>query len=263
MKVKIAWPGVVALILVLAGALFLATWQSRHHLGQPGVRVVDEVILGIDDTGGLLGSTNTFVAGTNSIYLPEQVANFDSIRQPVSKVVLDWLPADTTYGQRIYTGKDGFRIQANAVLMGTDRTSIHKPEFCLPMQGWQVTAKKLTAIPVNKPRPYELPVMRMDSRQSVKGADGKEQVVASVFVYWFVADKQLTARHGERMWWMARDLLRSGVLQRWAYVTYFSICQPGQEDATYARMRQFITEAVPEFQLTPAPAREVAAAAIK
>jgi hypothetical protein len=98
----------------------------------------------------------------------------------------------------------------------------------------------------------------MDSRQTFQGKDGKQQSLSSVFVYWFVADNQLTAKHGQRMWWMARDLLRTGVLQRWAYVTYFSVCAPGQEEATYARMCEFIAAAVPEFQLTPAPAHNVA-----
>ena len=249
-----------ALLVIAGGALFLGTWQHRHRLGSPGVRLISESILGVDDTGPKRGSTNTFIAATNSIYLPARVGEFDSTPQPVSKTVLDWLPQDTTYGQRIYKTKDGFTIQANAVLMGKDRTSIHQPDYCLPMQGWVTVSKQLTSIPVSKPRPYELPVMRMDSRQIFKGADGKEKSLSSVFVYWFVADNQLTANHRQRMWWMARDLLRTGVLQRWAYVTYFSVCAPGQEEATYARMREFIATAVPEFQLTPAAARQVVTA---
>jgi len=62
------------------------------------------------------------------------------------------------------------------------------------------------------------------------------------------------------MWWMARDLIRTGVLQRWAYVSYLAICEPGQEDATFERMKTFIAASVPEFQLTPS-AREAAVAA--
>jgi hypothetical protein len=74
-----------------------------------------------------------------------------------------------------------------------------------------------------------------------------------VFVYWFVADGLLTARHTDRMWWMAKDLLSNGVLERWAYVMCFSACLPGQEDATFGRLKQFIASATPEFQLTPPP----------
>ena len=74
-----------------------------------------------------------------------------------------------------------------------------------------------------------------------------------IFVYWFVADDQITADHNQRMWWMARDMIRKGVLQRWAYVTLFSVCLPGQEEATYERMKGFIASAVPTFQLATRP----------
>jgi hypothetical protein len=75
-----------------------------------------------------------------------------------------------------------------------------------------------------------------------------------VFLYWFVADNELTAYHWERMWWMARDLVRTGVLQRWAYVTVFSPCFPGEEEATFERMKRFVSSSVPEFQLAAGPA---------
>jgi len=74
-----------------------------------------------------------------------------------------------------------------------------------------------------------------------------------IYVYYYVADNAISAgTYGiERMWLMARDMLRTGVLQRWAYVSYFSVCAPGQEEATFERMKKFIAAAAPEFQLTP------------
>jgi hypothetical protein len=50
---------------------------------------------------------------------------------------------------------------------------------------------------------------------------------------------------------MARDVLFTGELDRWAYITFFSVCAPGQEDATFERMKKLIAAAVPEFQLVP------------
>jgi hypothetical protein len=43
----------------------------------------------------------------------------------------------------------------------------------------------------------------------------------------------------------------TGILQRWAYVTFFSACAPGQEENTYERLKNLIAASVPEFQLTP------------
>jgi hypothetical protein len=63
------------------------------------------------------------------------------------------------------------------------------------------------------------------------------------------------------MWWMARDLVRQGVLQRWAYVAYLTVCQPGQEEMAFNRLKQTITATVPEFQLTAGPRTAVGATA--
>jgi hypothetical protein len=53
------------------------------------------------------------------------------------------------------------------------------------------------------------------------------------------------------MWLMTKRLVSTGILQRWAYISCLSICAPGQEDATFERMKTFIAAAVPEFQLFP------------
>jgi hypothetical protein len=238
-----------ALLVMAAAAVFLATWQKRQRLGEPGVRVVNQPTYGADLESA--GNTNTFLVSSRSIYLPERVLDFESSAPPVAKKVCEWLPKDTTYGQRVYRTTNGFAIQATTVLMGKDRTSIHKPQYCLTSQGWSISPEELKVIPIARPVAYELPVMKLTARQTFRNKDGKEQSVAGVFVFWFVADQQLTAKHGELMWRIGRDLLRTGVLQRWAYVTWFSTCAPGQEEMTYARMSQFIAAAVPEFQLTP------------
>lgn len=256
MNRRVVQTSAASLLVIVAGAVFLAVWQKRMRLGTPGVRVVNESIYGIEAEPGR--ETNTFLVSKSSIYLPPRVLDFESEATPVMRKVLDWLPKDTTYGQRVYRAKDGFGIQVSTVLMGKDRTSIHQPQFCLNSQGWSTDLQELTSILLKEPVEYELPVMKITTRSIYRDVKGEQQTAAGVFVYWFVADKQLTARHGQRMWWMARDLLRTGVLQRWAYVTCFSPCPPGEEKMAYARMCQFITAAVPEFQLTPSPATKVA-----
>ncbi len=74
-----------------------------------------------------------------------------------------------------------------------------------------------------------------------------------IYIYWFVADNDLTADHWTRMRNMATHLLHTGELERWAYVSCFSVCDPGQESATYERLKQFIIASVPKFQLATNP----------
>ena len=246
-----------AAAIIGACALFLGTWQKRQRLGEPGIRVVNQPVEGIEASPS---GTNIFVAGTSSIYLPENVPGYESRALPITKLVVDWLPKDTTYGQRIYKATNGFEIQMMGVLMGTDRTSIHLPDYCLRGGGWLPEPKEKTTISVDRPVPYELPVMRIKVKNTYRDANGQDHKLSGVFVYWLVADGQLTASHRQLMWWMGRDLLRTGVLQRWAYITHFSICRPGDEEATYARMSEFIRASVPQYQLTPVAAEKVASA---
>src|SRR5687768_12565075 len=91
--------------IIAAAALFLFTWEKRQHLGKPGVRVIDVPMQGIDVSAT---GTNEFVAGAQSIYLPENVLHYTSDATPVAKLVWDWLPKDTTYGQRLYRDTNGF-----------------------------------------------------------------------------------------------------------------------------------------------------------
>jgi hypothetical protein len=221
---------VAGLILIAGAAGLLAHLRASQRLGPPAVK-----------TSAIPGSIRL------NVELPEQILNYTSRVMEVDKLVLDYLPKDTSFGQRFYSGADESQTAVNVVLMGTDRSSLHKPEFCLEGQGWRIdhTASTETTVRMDKPEPYDLPVMKLVATK--EGTRG-------IYVYWFVAPGEYTARHNQRMVWMARDMLRTGVLQRWAYITYFTICLPGQEDAAFERVKKMIAASVPEFQLTPPPA---------
>jgi hypothetical protein len=140
------------------------------------------------------------------------------------------------------------------VLMGSDRTSIHRPDICLPGQGWNIDVARSgqVMIPMTQPAAYELPVNRIFASKQFTDESGKSQTYRSIFVYWFVDGSHLTASGNEwKLWWMPRDLLLHGVLERWAYISAFAVCAPGQEEATFERMKKLIASTVPEFQLVP------------
>lgn len=227
---------VVTLALIAGASGVLLRLKATQRLGDPGVKgrpLPDDLRLQIE--------------------LPETVLHASSKQIDPSAEELGALPKDTSIAHRHYQFPDGFATQLTVVMMGSDRTSIHKPEFCLTGQGFKIERSELTTVRINQPHVYELPVMKLTATKAVRAPDGAVGLVRALYVYWFVADAQLTAQHWQRMWWMARDLLRRGVLQRWAYVSCFSVCLPGQEEATYARMKEFIAEAVPQFQLVPGP----------
>jgi hypothetical protein len=224
---------IVTALLIGGAAVVLAKYKSVQRLGEPGVK-----------TRPIEGSHRV------DVVLPEHVLDFNSEWIVQDEVVTNTLPRDTCYGQRRYTAPDKFTTTANVVLMGEDRGSMHKPQFCLTGAGWAITSTEVTTIPIEKPVPYDLSVIKLKLSGTFT-QEGRPTQYGGVYVYWYVTDKGMSADPSGKthMWSMARTLLTTGVLERWAYITFFTPCLPGQEEAAYARMKTLIAAAVPEFQL--------------
>jgi len=236
--------GIVGLGCIIATSALLFYLRSHQKLGQPGLRVAAKP-----------------GASTLEILLPPQVLDYQSKPVEVTPIEINTLPRDTSFGKRLYTGPDGFNTFLTVVLMGTDRTSIHKPQFCLTGQGWAITESSSTNIAVPRPHPYSLPVRYLRATIPVKNERGETAALSGLYLYWFVADQRLTEKHWQRMWWMFKDLVVTGVLPRWAYVSCFSTCLPGQEEAAFRRMHDFLAAAVPQFQLVAGEGRNDRASA--
>jgi hypothetical protein len=229
---------VLVLALIGGAAGVLAHAKSNQRLGAPGVK-----------TGPLAGSYNL------EVLLPSDVPGFQSVAVPISEVVTNMLPFDTSFGQRRYRADDGFYTLVNVVLMGSSRASIHKPQVCLTAQGWTINDELSheDRVHLDRPVPYDLPLMHLIASGQVTTADGQKRPAQGIYLYWFVDANRLTASHAQRMLWSAHDVVTTGVLDRWAYVSLFSVCSAGQEAATFERMKKLIAAAVPDFQLVPAP----------
>ena len=225
----------LALMSTAGGILFRS--KANQKLGTPGIKAVP-----------IPGSV------VMQIELPERVLDCTSTNLPQSAVVTNMLPKDTSYASRYYQGSNDFWVTASIVMMGKDRTSIHKPEYCLPGQGWKIESQTNVTLSIGGPRPYPLTVAKWVVAISRKGENGQMQEARGVYVFWFVAENEQTTDYRQRMWMLARDLLLRGVLQRWAYVSYFTVCHPGQEEAVFERVSRLIAASVPEFQVPPPPA---------
>lgn len=222
---------VLAIIAGTAGGLQYL--KSNQRLGEPGVR-----------SAPVEGSLR------RTIQLPLDVPGYQAKPLTVDTNVVNALPADTSFAQVIYSDAEGREAMAMVVLMGTDRTSIHKPQFCLTGQGWNIDESRSTkeTIHFDAPVAFDLPVMKLVASRTVE-ANGQKSAYSGIYVYWFVAEDAYTEDHWERMWWMAGHLVRKGELQRWAYISYFMPCPPGQEGAAFEWVKKLIQSTVPAYQL--------------
>jgi hypothetical protein len=231
----------VALAMMAGTALLLAA--VPQHLGRPGVKA-----------SPIPGSARW------QVYLPEHVLDFASTNRDTDPAAWAMLPKDTSITERVYYKPGIIPFVSTVVLMGTDRTSIHKAEYCLKGEGMRIDQMTRETIHIDQPQPYELPVIKIVATETAI-IDGKTVTKQCVYVYWYVADGALSNDHTgfERMWSMAKQLVLTGVLQRWAYVRFYAFCDAGQEDATFTDIKRIIAASVPQFQLTPRPSNATVA----
>ena len=223
----------VALGMIAATAGWLTELRERVNLGRPGVQVAPVALYTAD--GGLVAP--------RSVILPVNVPGFQSFALVPDANELGALPEDTTFGRRFYTN-NGFSVQLGVVLMGRDHTSIHQPQYCLYAQDWTVTNTERIVLRMERPYPYDIPAIKLSATHLLTNG----QMIRSLYVYWFVSGDKITAEEGARLWSMWKTVLQKGVTERWAYISYFTTCQPGDESATFDRLQKFIKTSVPEFQ---------------
>jgi len=224
----------LALGMIAATAGWLTELRDRVNLGAPGVNVQPAALYEPD---GRLVSNRCVV-------LPTDVPGFQSTAGTITEKELTSLPQDTTFGRRLYTNDTGMQVQLTAVLMGSDHTSIHQPQYCLYAQAWTVTNTERIKLRMERPYPYDIPAVKLSATHAL--ANGG--LIHGIYVYWFVSGEKITAEEGSRLWSMGKTILQKGVTERWAYISYFTTCQPGQESVRFRELQKLIKETVPEFQ---------------
>jgi hypothetical protein len=235
--------GVVVLAVIGLGAL--AIHFGKPRMGKPGL-VMEQ---------GVLTNEHGKIVRTERVRFPNRVAEFHSTDAPIADVECTNLPPDTVYGRKLYWDDTGFMAQVSAVMMRTDRTSIHRPQTCVTGQGWKILKTETIDIPVALPTPY---VLKATCLTSAKISPTDKRPYSALYIYWFVSERRTVPGHPEALWAISEDLLTTGTLYPWAYVSCFARCQPGQEGLFLSRMKRLISTSVPEFQLTPPNSKQTA-----
>ena len=197
-------------------------------------------------------SNKTSPAGI-AMTLPNVVGAWIGDEAAVTQKELDTLAKDTQFARKIYTGPEGDQILVSIVLSGDDMTnSIHRPERCLPAQGWQMrsSSNRIIQIPGGK----SLGVTRLQNARTLETRDKRRLTVTNLDYYWFIGYKDMTASHLTRTEIDLRDRIMYGYNQRWAYVTIAANVTKGiwrperTEEQTAAMLDEFIQQLAPRLQ---------------
>ena len=185
--------------------------------------------------------------------LPEFIGGWSGKDAAVSDAEHAMLASDTQFCRKVYNDGLGDSVLVSIVLSGHDLdNSIHRPERCLPAQGWNIEDSTAINVPVPQAPGGELPVTRLHD-VTQKSYQGHVFNVYNLNYYWFIGYSEITASHIRREYVDMRDRLLYGYNQRWAYVTVAATITKGltpdgrDEAQTDAMIQDLIKQVYPKI----------------
>lgn len=124
----------------------------------------------------------------------------------------DLLPRDTRILKANYYDVLGNAWRVSIVVNGKSRMSIHRPEICLPAQGWSIDKGTIETFRLNDGESLAMHCMDVRSRSSSAAARLGHG-------YFFVNPREMAASHLKRILISVRDRAFAGRIVRWAMVT--------------------------------------------
>ncbi len=186
----------LVVVILAVGLIFTALTSDVTRVSEAGVRVVND-----------------------QPYLEERVGDWQGgALMGLTEEEQRLLPSDTQGGRRLYLNSLSNEVYCSVVLAGRDVTSIHRPELCLPGQGWVIQSEYTEAIPVAQVPGGTLKVMRMNTARTIRLPNGQTARLQSIFLYWFVGKDRLTPYHWQRILWTTKDRVLHNTNHRWAYI---------------------------------------------
>ncbi|PAW77393.1 MAG: hypothetical protein B9S32_11640 [Verrucomicrobia bacterium Tous-C9LFEB] len=184
--------------------------------------------------------------------LPYRIASYWGSREEISLAEKLVLPPDTIIERKVYDSLTGDKILCSIVLSGVERRSIHRPEICLPGQGWTIRASSVVPVQLDSGKTLKVKQLLLD--REIPVAPGRTQKIQSVYYYWFVGNNITTPEHYIRVFYSSWDLLVHNINHRWAYVITTSLVtktvrSDGKNlEETETMLKDFIRMVVPKFQ---------------
>jgi len=196
-------------------------------------------------------SVNSVTEGGVIMELPATIAQFSGKEQAVSEGEKYVLPKDTVIVKKTYTDPKGDILNAQIVLAGAEKRSIHRPELCLPAQGWAINRRQ--TIPVTLSNGRSITVMADFISRPVEVRPGVTRTLESIYCYWFVGNQVTTSSHAMRLFLTSWDRIIHRKNHRWAYIAVSAPVLEGFKQGgldlpgTQRMITDFISEAAPKL----------------
>ena len=189
-------------------------------------------------------------------------ARFYGTSASITEGELGILPPDTELVRKKYDDiRDHESVLFTVLLSGAEQRSIHRPEVCLPGQGWTIEGQD--NLPITLLSGRTLVVRKLSIDRDTLLPNNSRGALHAFFMYWFVGDNITTPSQFMRVFLNTWDRLLYNRAYRWAYIMTMSpISSSYRADGLNAAQTQemmsgFVRQTVPSFQKSEMPDQPV------
>lgn len=238
--------------VALAGMFALCSVLERRHWRRISSRreVVTKEVLGAGGNGWagvvagivLAGAGLAICAGTDAslklaeagvkLELPLEVGSYGGRVLGMSAAERDVLDEGVELVRNSYASPKGRGVLATVIVGGPGKRTLHRPEVCLPGQGWIIGSSEVVTLRMGGGREVEATLLRLF--RDGEGSDGVRVRVRGFNLYWYVGSDGATRPdyygHIAKGY---QDAILKNLNHRWSMVSVFvpvSEAPLGQED---------------------------------
>lgn len=240
----------------VAGASPAGGGTITHAARSPLAQLAAAILLPLATLGICAGTDISFQVAEPGVrlHLPLSLGDYQGREYDMTASEKNHLDPGVKLVRNLYSSSTGRQIMSTVILSGFEKRSLHRPEVCLPSQGWTVTDR--TPVTLRLADGREITVMMVRIFRDAEPQPGTRIRSRAVNFYWYIGSDGTTCPdHYEHVFLSYFDSVFRNVQHRWAMASIFVPLPEqhvGQEDpfielGAVEDARAFIAQLAPQF----------------
>jgi exosortase len=185
--------------------------------------------------------------------LPLRVGEIQGIKGEPDQRELTGLAEDVTILRNFYILPNGGQAMCSMVISGAERRSLHRPEICLPAQGWNVLSSNELPVTLEDGRELRLKIVQL--QRDYKDDSGELRRIKALNAFFYAGSEGVvTADYYDHVMKTYIHSLTKNLSHRWALLSFYlpySEAAAGQGDpmadlAAIESVRQLVAAVAPK-----------------
>jgi hypothetical protein len=124
------------------------------------------------------------------LQLPLKVADYEGQVINMTAQERNILDEGVALARTFYRAPNAPAVMATVIVGGPGKRTLHRPEVCLPGQGWIIATSDVMTLRVGEGREIEGTLLRLF--RDTEGADGQRMRIRALNLYWYVGSDGTT-----------------------------------------------------------------------